>query len=193
MRAVDGAGNESDDSRIVTLLSGTAADGVVVVVSTHADPAADPNTTRLRQELLDAGYTVTWFEDDVFDSNVTTSQDLVLLLGDVEGQGFDWNLFGTDANVIALKSLFFVASGFVETSPRFDRLTDIAYNPPGEEQRFLPLTNTDEPNRTPFIPLLQQLPDLEVWATPSSTAELAVAGLIPVSYTHLTLPTNREV
>ncbi len=178
VRAVDGAGNESDDSRIVTLLSGTAADDVVVVVSTQSDPAADTNTARLQQELLDAGYTVTWFEDDVFDSNVTTSQDLVLLLGDVEGQGFDWNLFGTDANVIALKSLFFVASGFVETSPRFDRLTDIAYNPPGEEQRFLPLTNTDEPNRTPFIPLLQQLPDLEVWATPSSTAELAVAGLI---------------
>jgi len=178
VRAVDGAGNESDDSRNVTILSGTAADDVMVVVSTHADPVANPNTARLQQTLLDEGYIVTWFEDDVFDSNVTTSEDVVLLLGDAEGQGFDWNLFGTDANTIAFKSIFFEASGFVEGFPRSDRLAQLDYRPPGGDVREVALTNTVEPRATAFIPLLQQLPDLEVWGTPTWTDELAVAGLI---------------
>lgn len=178
VRSVDGAGNESDDSRNVTILSGTAAEDVIVVVSTHADPAADANAARLQQALLDEGFVVTWFEDNVFDSNVTTADDVVLLLGDVEGQGFDWNLFGTDANTITLKSIFFVPSGFVDSAPRTGRLTDIGYSPPGEDARFLPFSNLAEPRPSPFIPMLQWLPDFEVWATPSSTAEEAVAGLI---------------
>ena len=178
VRAVDGSGNESENSRFVTILSGTASDGVIVVVSTHADPAADPNTARLQEALLNAGYVVTWFEDDVFDSNITTSDDVVLLLGDVEGQGFDWNLFGTDAHTIALKGIFFEASGFLDAPPRTRRLGQIAYNPPGEDQRFLQLALVDRPRPSPIIPLLQQLPDLEVWGTPAETAEEAIAGLL---------------
>lgn len=178
VRAVDGAGNESENTRNVTFLSGTAADEVVVVVSALADPAEDAGTTRLQAELLEAGFTVTWFEDSEFDSNLTTSEDLVLLIGDTEGPGFDWNLFGTDANTITLNSLFFVASGLVESFPRADSLDQIAYAPPGEETRFLGLTDTAEP-RIPRIPQLNWFPDLEVWATPPETQEVAVAGLVP--------------
>lgn len=179
VRAVDAAGNESDDSRIVTLLSGTSADDVIVVVSAIADPAADANSTRLQNALLEAGYRVSWFEDDVFDSNVTTSDDLVLLVGDVQGQGFDWNLFGTNAHTIALKSIFLQASGILVDLPKLDGLAQLDYAPPGEEVREVTMTTTDRPRNVVIIPQLEQLPDLQVWATPTWTDEIAVAGLIP--------------
>lgn len=178
VRAIDGAGNESENTRNVTVLTGTAADEVVVVVSAIADPTTDAGTTRLQAELLELGFTVTWFEDSEFDSNVTTSEDLVLLLGDVEGPGFDWNLFGTDANTITLASLFFVPSGFVESFPGAESLDQIAYGVPDEETQFVSLSTNDE-NRIPFIPEIRWLPDLEVWGTPFETTEIAVAGLLP--------------
>ncbi len=179
VRSVDGAGNESENTRNVTLLSGTAADEVVIVVSPIPDPAADENATRLRTALLDEGFTVTWFEDDVFDSNVTTSDDLVLLLGDVEGQGFDWNLFGTDAHTITLKSIFIVASGITVDPPKLDGLAQLDYAPPGEEVREVAMTTVERPRGVVIIPAIEQIPDLEVWATPVWTTEIAVAGLVP--------------
>ena len=178
VRAVDGAGNESENTRNVTLLSGTAADDVVVVVSSIADPETNANTTRLRTALLDQGYTVTWFEDDVFDSNITTSDDLVLLLGDVEGQGFDWNLFGTDAHTVSLKSIFLVASGITVDPPKLDRLTQVDYAPPGQDARAVSLTAAERPRVSVAIPELEQIPDLEIWATQAGAADTAVAGLI---------------
>ena len=178
VRAVDGAGNESENTRNVTLLSGTAADGVIVVVSAIADPATDEDSTRLRSALLEQGYTVTWFEDEVFDSNITTSDDLVLLVGDVEGQGFDWNLFGTDAHTITLKSIFLVSSGITVDPPKLDRLTQIDYAPPGEDPRAVTLTFVERPRVSVAIPELELIPDLEVWATQAGASDVTVAGLI---------------
>ena len=179
VRAVDGAGNESDNSRNVTLLSGTAAQEVVVVVSAIADPASDPSTARLQTELLDRGFTVSWFEDEFFDSNITSSEDVVLLLGDIEGQGFDWNLFGTDANTITLKSIFMVSSGILENPPKLERVTEVAYRPDGDALQVVTPSASERPRSIVNIPLLEQIPDLEVWATPSNNAEIAVAGWVP--------------
>ena len=104
--AVDGNGNQSESGRSVTVLAGTSTDQVIVVVSAEANPGDDPHTARLHDTLLNTGYSVTWFEDDVFDANITRSDDLVLLLGDVAGEGFDWNIFTTDSAVMGLKSMF---------------------------------------------------------------------------------------
>ena len=179
VRAVDGEGNESENSRNVTLLSGTVNDEVVVVVSAVADPADDPLTQRLQESLLDQGFVVSWFEDDVFDSNVTTSDDLVLLVGDIVGQGFDWNLFGTDAHTIALKSIFLEASGLTIGLPKLDGLAQLDYTPPGGEVREVAMTTVERPRNVVIIPAIEQVPDLQVWATPTWTDEIAVAGLIP--------------
>ena len=68
--AVDGADNISESSRSTTLLTGTPANRVAVVVSAQADPAATAGTARFERDLLAAGFTISWFEDGVFDSNV---------------------------------------------------------------------------------------------------------------------------
>jgi len=179
VKAVDGAGNTSDPSRSVTVLAGVAADRVVVVVSAVADPVTDPSTARLQQELLDSGFSLTWFEDDVFDSNITTSDDVVLLLGDVQGDGFDWNVFGTDAAVIGLKSMFVEAGGITENSPKLDRLAQLDWVAPGATEREVVLTAIGRPKPVVYIPLSEQLPSLETWARPVWSTDIAVAGLIP--------------
>ncbi len=177
--ATDGANNVSDSSRAVTLLTGTASDRVVIVVSSEADPANTPETARLQEELLDAGFTLTWFEDDVFDSNITSSDDVVLLLGDVKGEGFDWNIFGTDSTVVGLKSMFVEAAGITEDPPKLDRLAQLDYFAPGKDAREVVLTTTSRPKPVVYIPANEQLPSLEIWARPVWSNDIAVAGLIP--------------
>jgi hypothetical protein len=145
VRAVDTEGNESESSRSTTVLTGTAADRVVVVVSGEAAPENTPATERLERSLLEAGFVTTWFEDDVFDSNITSEEDIVLLLGDVHGPGFDWNIFTTDATVIGMKSLFFESSGITESAPKLDRLAQLDYVPPARSPREVVLTTTPEP------------------------------------------------
>jgi len=179
VRAVDTAGNESDETRAVTVLSGTPADRVVVVVSAVGNPEDDPQTARLQQALLDAGFIVSWFEDGIFDSNVTAADDVVLLLGDIESQGFDWNLFGTDATIIGLKSVFVEAAGITAEPPKLDGLAQLDYTPPGETPREVAMTTVVKPRNVVFIPAVEQLPDLQVWATTTWNPDLAVAGLIP--------------
>ena len=179
VRAVDGAGNESDESRATTVLSGFAPEGTVVVVSMQAEPENTTSTARLERELLEQGFTISWFEDDVFDANVTESDDIVLLLGDVEGEGFDWNIFGTDTSVIGFKSMFVQAGGITENPPKLDRLAQLDYLPPGKDQREVAITNTGRPKPSVFIPPNEILPSLETWARPVWSDDIAVAGLIP--------------
>lgn len=177
--ATDGANNVSDSSRAVTILTGTASDRVVIVVSNEADPSNTPETARLQEELLDAGFTLTWFEDDVFDSNITSSDDVVVLLGDVQGEGFDWNIFGTDSTVIGLKSMFVEAGGITENPPKLDRLAQLDYLAPGQDAREVALTTTSRPKPVVYIPANEQLPSFETWARPVWSDDIAVAGLIP--------------
>ena len=177
--AIDGANNVSEASRSTTLLTGTPANRVAVVVSAQADPAATAGTARFERDLLAAGFTISWFEDGVFDSNVTTSDDIVILLGDVEGNGFDWNVFLSDATVIGLKSPFVAAGGFTENPLPTDRVQTIGYTAPGTAQRFVAITGTSEPKPIPLLNPSEQLPDLDVWATPDYSAEIAIAGIIP--------------
>ena len=176
---VDGADNRSDASRAVTFLTGTAADRVVIVVSAESEPGNTPATARLQQELLDDGFSLTWFEDDVFDSNITSSDDVVLLLGDVKGEGFDWNIFGTDSTIVGLKSMFVEAGGITENPPKLDRLAQLDWIAPGQTEREVPLTTTPRPKPVVYIPANEQLPSLEVWARPVWSDDIAVAGLIP--------------
>lgn len=178
VRAIDGAGNESEESRSVTVLAGAATDQVIIVVSAIGDPASDPQTERLRGALLDAGFSVTWFEDDVFDSNLTRSDDVVLLLGDVEGDPFDWNLFATDSTIIALKSIFLEAAKITDNPPKLDRLAQLDYLPAGGEPREVVITTTGRPRPSAYIPLNEQIPDLEVWGRPVWSDDIAVMGLI---------------
>ncbi len=179
VRAVDGFDNESADGRSVTFLSGTTDDRIVIVVSKQPEPDADPETARLRDLLLDEGYTVSWFEDQVFDSNITSTEDLVVLVGDVEGEGFDWNIFSTDSTIIGLKSMFVEAGGITENPPKLDRLAQLDYLPPGTEGREVVLTTTGRPRPVVYIPEAEQLPSLEVWGRPVWSDTIAVVGLIP--------------
>lgn len=179
VQVVDRALNVSDPSRAVTFLTGTASDRVVIVVSAEADPADTPATNRLQQELLAEGFTLSWFEDDVFDSNITSAEDLVLLLGDVQGEGFDWNVFGTNSTVVGLKSMFVEAARITENPPKLDRLAQLDYLPPGQEPREVPMTVTARPKPVVYIPPNEQLPSLETWARPVWSDDIAVAGLIP--------------
>lgn len=176
--AVDGGGNASEPSRSTTLLTGTPADRVVVVVSAQPEAGATTETARLERELLEAGYTISWFEDGVFDSNVTTSDDIVLLLGDVVGDGFDWNIFATDATVIGLKASFIQAGGFLDTPPKLDRVAQVTYDSPDDPARVVSLTTTTRPRPVVYLPANEQLPDLEVWALPAWSDTIAVAGII---------------
>lgn len=177
--AEDTNGNRSEFSRSVTLLTGSASDRLVIVVSGTPDPAADAQTARLRDLLFDAGFVVSWFDDRAFDSNLTNPGDLVLLLGDVEADGFDWNVFSTDSDIIGLKSMFMEASGLVENPPKLDRLAQLDYVPPGAVPREVILTSTGRPKPVVYIPENEQLPDLEVWARPVWSDSIAVAGVIP--------------
>ncbi len=179
VRAVDGAGNESIDSRKTTVLAGTPADGVIVVVSAESAPGNTSETARVERELLEAGFTVTWFEDGVFDSNLTTSDDIVLLLGDVQGDGFDWRLFSTDAHIIGLKGSFIQSSGILDTPPKLERLPQLSYQSPGTDARLINVTNIDRPKPVVHIQAIETLPSLEIWASPPSAGDVAVAGLIP--------------
>lgn len=179
VRAVDGAGNESEESRKTTVLSGTAANGVVVVVSAEPTPESSAPTARLERDLLEAGYTITWFEDQLFDANVTTADDIVLLLGDVQGEGFDWNIFATDATVVGLKSMFVQASGLTENPPKLDRLAQLDYLGPGTTAREVSLTNNGRPKPVVYIPPNEIIPSMETWARPVWSDDIAVAGLIP--------------
>lgn len=178
VQVVDRALNVSDPSRSVTLLTGTAADRVVIVVSNESEPTNTPATNRLQQELLAAGFTLTWFEDDAFDSNITSSDDVVLLLGDVKGDGFDWNIFGTDSTVIGLKSMFVEAAGITENPPKLDRLAQLDYVPPGAAPREVSMTVTARPKPVVYIPANEQLRSFETWARPVWSDDIAVAGLI---------------
>lgn len=178
VRAVDSNGNTSEEGRSVTVLTGSTSDDIVMVVSAVADPAADPNTDRLRQALLDAGFIVSWFEDGLFDANLTDPGDVVLLLGDVEAEGFDWNIFTTDATVIGLKSMFVQAGGITDNPPKLDRLAQLTYMPPGDVAREVSLTTTGRPKPVVYIPVDEQLPDLQVWARPVWSNDIAVAGLV---------------
>ena len=177
--AVDTNGNRSELSRSVTLLTGSASDRLVIVVSGTPDPGADADTARLRDLLFDAGYVVTWFDDRAFDSNLTSPGDLVVLLGDVEADGFDWNVFSTDSDIVGLKSMFMEASGLTENPPKLDRLAQLDYVPPGGDPREVVITTTGRPKPVVYIPENEQLPDLEVWARPVWSESIAVAGLIP--------------
>ena len=178
VRAVDRAGNVSDESRQTTVLSGTPANDVIVVVSMVGDPSETELTARFERELLEAGFTISWFEDSLFDSNVTTSDDVVILLGDVEGEGFDWRVFQTDAHIIGMKSSFIRPAGILDTPPRLDRLAQLDYLDPGGETREVPFANTDEPRPVVYIPPTEILPSLQTWARPVWSDEIAVAGLI---------------
>jgi len=129
--------------------------------------------------LLDGGYTVTWFEDDIFDSNITSADDLVVLLGDVEGEGFDWNIFATDSTVVGLKSMFVQAAGITENPPKLDRLAQFDYVPAGGDEREVVLTSTGRPKPVVYIPDVEQLEALEVWGRPVWSDSIAVAGLVP--------------
>ena len=176
--AVDGSGNASEPSRSTTLLTGTQADRVIVVVSAQATAGATTETARLERELLEAGYTISWFEDGAFDSNVTTSDDIVLLLGDVVGEGFDWNIFATDATVVGLKASFIQASGILDTPPKLDRLAQVTYAAPDSPARVVSITTTTRPRPVVYLPANEQLPDLDVWALPAWSDTIAVAGII---------------
>lgn len=178
VQAVDGVGNRSEPSRNTTLLTGTPSDRVVIVVSAQPTASDSTETARLQSELLEAGFTISWFEDGEFDSNIARSDDTVLLLGDVEGEGFDWNVFSSDATVIGLKSAFIQAGGFLDTPPKLDRIGSISYDPPAKESRDVTVSVLAEPKPVVFIPENEQIPDLEVWATPSFSDTTAVAGLI---------------
>lgn len=177
--ALDGSDNRSEPSRNTTLLTGTPSDNVIVVVSAQAEAGNTFATGRLERELLERGYTISWFEDQVFDSNVTSGDDIVLLLGDVVGQGFDWNVFAHDATVIGLKSSFIQAGGFLDTLPKLDRIQQFSYDSPAGAARVVTNTTEAEPSPVVFLPLIEQIPDLEVWMTPSFSAESAIAGIIP--------------
>lgn len=176
--AVDGNGNESEFSRSITVLTGRTSNRILIVVSQQADPAADVHTDRLHTDLLEAGYVVSWFEDDVFDANVTDSGDVVLLLGDVEGEGFDWNIFGTDATIIGLKSMFVQAGGITENPPKLDRTAQLDYTPPGGDEREVILTNTARPKPVVIVPANEQVETLEIWGRVVWDNSIAVAGLI---------------
>jgi len=176
--AVDGNGNRSEFSRGVTLLTGSSSDRLIIVVSGTADPAANPQTERLQNALFDAGFVVTWFDDQAFDSNLTDEGDLVLLIGDVQADGFDWNVFSTDAHVIGLKSMFTEASGLTENPPKLDRLAQLDYFPPDGEPREVILTRSGRPKPVVYIPTDEQPPDLLVWGRPVWSSSIAVAGLV---------------
>lgn len=177
--AVDGNGNRSEPGRSITILSGSSSDDVLIVVSGTADPASDPNTDRLHRSLLEAGYSVSWFDDEVFDANLTRPDDLILLLGDVKGEGFDWNVFSTDSPIIGFKSMFVQASGITENAPKLDRLAQLDYLEPGEEPREVVMTTTGRPKAVVYLPEAELFPDLEVWARPVWSDSIAVAGLVP--------------
>ena len=179
VRAVDRAGNESIGSRNTTILSGTPADGVIIVVSAQESPQDTAITARVERELLEAGYTISWFEDNAFDANLTTSEDVVVLLGDVQGDGFDWSLFTTDAHIIGMKSMFIQSGGILDTPPKLDRLAQLDYLPPGKDQREVAMTTTDRPKPVVYIPPNEIIPSFETWARPVWSDDIAVAGLIP--------------
>lgn len=177
--AFDRVGNASEPSRNTTVLTGTPADNVIIVVSEQADAGDTFATSRLERELLDSGYTISWFEDGEFDSNVTTSDDIVLLLGDVKGDGFDWNVFFTDATVVGLKASFIQAGGILDTPPKLDRIAAVTYDPPNSDARNVTTSTLAEPNPVVFLPDIEQIPDLEVWMRPSFSTTSAIAGIIP--------------
>ena len=179
VRAVDRAGNESIGSRNTTILSGTPADGVIIVVSAQESPQDTAITARVERELLEAGYTISWFEDNAFDANLTTSEDVVVLLGDVQGEGFDWSLFATDAHIIGMKSMFIQSGGILDTPPKLDRLAQLDYLPRGKDQREVAMTTTDRPKPVVYIPPNEIIPSFETWARPVWSDDIAVAGLIP--------------
>ncbi|MGI9607207.1 MAG: fibronectin type III domain-containing protein [Acidimicrobiales bacterium] len=176
--AVDGRGNESPETRPVTVLTGSAADQLALVVSA-GDRPTDDNAERVRDELLGAGFLVSWFSGDEFDANLTSTDDLVVLLGDVQASGFDWNLFATDANVIALKSTFVHGAGITADPPKLDRLAQLDYSGPGEGDREVLLTSTGRPKPVVYIPENEQIQGLDVWARPVWSGTIAVAGLVP--------------
>ncbi len=177
--AFDSVGNASEPSRNTTVLTGTPSDNVIIVVSEQGRAGDTFATGRLERELLDAGYTISWFEDGEFDSNVTTSDDIVLLLGDVKGDGFDWNVFFTDATVIGLKASFIQAGGILDTPPKLDRIVSVTYDPPTTAARNVTISTLAEPNPVVFLPANEQIPDLDVWMSPSFAATSALAGIIP--------------
>lgn len=177
--AVDGVGNASEPSRSTTVLTGRPADNVVIVVSEQGEAGNTFATSRLERELLERGYTISWFEDGEFDSNVTRSDDIVLLLGDVKGDGFDWNIFVTDATVVGLKASFIQAGGILDTPPKLDRIASVTYDPPSGEARNVTVSTLAEPKPVVFLPENEQIPDLEVWMRPSFSTTSAIAGIIP--------------
>ena len=177
--AVDGAGNASEASRSTTLLTGTPSDRLVVVVSAQADAGDNEDTARLERELLENGYRISWFEDGVFDSNNTTSEDLILLLGDIEGQGFDWNVFFTDATVVGLKAPFVQAAGFIAEPPKLDRVAQLTYVSPENGSRVVSHTTINEPRPVTFLLPAEQVEDLQVFALPAWSDVLAIGGIIP--------------
>ena len=176
--AFDRVGNASEPSRNTTILTGRPADNVVIVVSEQGEAGNTFATSRLERELLDAGYTISWFEDGEFDSNVTTRDDLVLLLGDVKGDGFDWNIFFTDATVVGLKASFIQAGGILDTPPKLDRISAVTYDSPTSEPRTVTTSTLAEPNPVVFLPENEQIPDLQVWMRPSFSSTSAIAGII---------------
>ncbi|NNC80912.1 MAG: fibronectin type III domain-containing protein [Acidimicrobiales bacterium] len=177
--AVDTIGNRSIAGRSVTVLSGSSSDEVVIVVSGTSDPESDPDTDRLYRSLLGAGFSVSWFDDEAFDANLTRSDDVVLLLGDVQGEGFDWNVFSTDSPIIGFKSMFVQASGITENAPKLDRLAQLDYLPPNGTAREVLMTTTGRPKAVVYLPETEFFPDLEVWAKPVWSDTIAVAGLVP--------------
>jgi len=177
--AVDSKGNRSESGRSITILSGSSSDEVLIVVSGTADPASDPSTDRLHTSLLEAGYSVSWFDDEAFDANLTRPDDVILLLGDVKGEGFDWNVFATDSPIIGFKSMFVQASGITENAPKLDRLAQLDYLAPGEDPREVVMTTTGRPKAVVYLPEAELFPDLEVWARPVWSESIAVAGLVP--------------
>ncbi len=100
-------------------------------------------------------------------------------MGDIEAQGFDWNVFSTDSHVIGLKSMFMEASGLTENPPKLDGLAQLDWFDTEGGQREVVLTTTGRPKPVVYIPENEQLPDLETWARPVWSSTIAVAGIIP--------------
>ena len=69
-------------------------------------------------------------------------------------------------------------SGITSEPPKLDGLAQLDYMPPGGEVREVAMTTVARPRNVVIIPAIEQVPDLQVWATPTWSDEIAVAGLI---------------
>lgn len=176
--AIDDNDLESPASDPMTFRVGVEASSTVVVVSAVEAASANRHSTRLEAGFLDAGYSVSWQEDDGFAASSTRSSDLVVLLGDVESRAFDWTLFSSDTTILSLNAVFVQASGFTEEAPTTDRLAQLNYLDETGEQRRVDLTLGGRPRPVTHLLADEVLDDVEVWARPVWSDEIVVAGFL---------------